>query len=62
MGLQYKMMCDSNTFDIRIIGAGPSSFAACIYLGIAGYKVAYIKKNIPGGKLINIPLITNYPG
>lgn len=62
MGLQNKMMCDSNTFDVIIIGAGPSSFATCIYLDIAGYKVAYIEKNIPGGKLVNIPLITNYPG
>lgn len=62
MGLQHKMMSDSNTYDVIVIGAGPSSFATCIYLGNAGYKVAYIEKNIPGGKLVNIPLITNYPG
>ncbi len=62
MALQHKMMCDSNTFDVIIIGAGPSSFAACIYLSNAGYKVAYIEKNIPGGKLVNIPFINNYPG
>ena len=62
MSLQHKMMCDSNTFDVIIIGAGPSSFAACIYLSNAGYKVAYIEKNIPGGKLVNIPFINNYPG
>ena len=62
MALQQKIMNDSNTFDVIIIGAGPSSFSASIYLANAGYKVAYIEKNVPGGRLVNIPLIVNYPG
>ena len=40
MALQQKIMNDSNTFDVIIIGAGPSSFSASIYLANAGYKVA----------------------
>ena len=63
MPLQHKMMCDSNTFDVVIIGGGPSSLSASIYIAAAGYKVAYIEKNVPGGKLVNIVHnITNYPG
>ena len=63
MALQHKMMCDSNTFDVIIIGGGPSSLSASIYIAAAGYKVAYIEKNVPGGKLVNIlNNITNYPG
>ena len=63
MPLQHKMMCDSNTFDVIIIGGGPGSLAASIYIAAAGYKVAYIEKNVPGGKLVNqVKNITNYPG
>ena len=63
MPLQHKMMCDSNTFDVIIIGGGPSSLAASIYIATAGYKVAYIEKNVPGGKLVNqVNNITNYLG
>lgn len=53
---------DSNTYDALVIGAGPAGLTAAIYLKRANYKVAFIEKNIPGGKIVNTPIIENYPG
>ena len=62
MPLQATIMPDSNTFDVIIIGGGPAGLTTAIYLAKAGNKVGYIERNIPGGKIVNLPLITNYPG
>lgn len=62
MSLDIRVVNDSNLFDTLIIGAGPASMAACIYLCRAGLKVGYIEKNVPGGRLVNIANIENYPG
>lgn len=62
MPIQAIMMNDTNTFDVLIIGGGPAALAASIYLSRSGYKNGYIEKNVPGGKLVNIQSIDNYPG
>ncbi len=62
MALQKIMMNDANTFDALIIGGGPAGLTTSIYLSRAGFKNGYIEKNIPGGKIVNIDLIKNYPG
>ncbi len=53
---------DSNTYDALIIGAGPAGLTAAIYLCRAQYKVGFIEKDVPGGKIVNTPVIENYPG
>lgn len=62
MGLDIRIVNDSNLYDVLIVGGGPSCMAACIYLCRAGLKVGYIEKNVPGGRLVNIANIENYPG
>lgn len=62
MGLETRIVTDENKFDVLIIGSGPAGFSCAIYLSRAGFKVGYIEKNVPGGRLVNIPIIENYPG
>ena len=59
MALQAIIMNDGNTYDVIIIGGGPAAFSAAIFLRNGNYKVGYIEKNIPGGKLVNINNIEN---
>lgn len=48
--------------DILIIGAGPAGLSAALYLKRAGANFAILDKGAPGGKLLNIAEIANYPG
>ncbi len=51
----------NNIYDLIIIGAGPAGLTSAIYAAKANLKVAIIEKTAPGGKLININKITNFP-
>jgi thioredoxin reductase (NADPH) len=62
MGLETLTASDSNTFDILIVGGGPAALTAAIYARKANFKVGFIEKDIPGGKVVNLPNITNYSG
>ncbi|MDR3329743.1 MAG: FAD-dependent oxidoreductase [Mycoplasmataceae bacterium] len=62
MALEILTASDTNTYDILIIGAGPSGLTAAIYGRRANLKVGFIENEVPGGKIVNIPVITNYPG
>jgi len=48
-------------YDVIIVGAGPAGLTAAIYAAKANLKVAIIEKSAPGGKLVNINNITNFP-
>ncbi len=48
--------------DIVIIGAGPAGLTAALYLARANKKVIVLDKSAPGGKLLTIPFVNNYPG
>ncbi|MEG0995196.1 MAG: FAD-dependent oxidoreductase, partial [Bacilli bacterium] len=50
------------TFDVVIIGGGPSGLSAAIYLRRYNLTCCIIEKNAPGGKLLIINDIQNYPG
>ncbi len=50
-----------NNYDVIIIGAGPAGLTAYNYLALAGLNVAVIDGGIPGGKLVNLSTINNYP-
>ena len=51
-----------NLFDVIIIGAGPAGLSAALYALRANLKTLIIEKSAPGGQLINISKIDNYPG
>jgi thioredoxin reductase (NADPH) len=62
MALETLTASDANTYDILIIGGGPAGLTAAIYGCRANLKVGFIESDVPGGKIVNIPNITNYPG
>ena len=61
MSIVYNWIME-NTYDLVIIGGGPAGLTAAMYACRAKLKVALVEENAPGGKLINIPKIDNYPG
>lgn len=50
------------TYDVLIIGGGPSGLTAALYLLRAGASVLLIEKEAIGGQMAKSPLIENYPG
>lgn len=52
----------NNIYDLIIIGAGPAGLAAALYAKRGNLKTLIIEKNAPGGQLININKLHNYPG
>ena len=49
-------------YDILVIGAGPAGLSAASYASRAGYSTAAIDSMGPGGQLLYIDEIENYPG
>jgi thioredoxin reductase (NADPH) len=62
MPLETIIAGDTNTYDVLIIGAGPAGLIASMYIARANLKVGFIEKNIPGGQIVNLAKINNYPG
>ena len=52
----------SNLYDVIIIGAGPAGLAAALYAKRGNLKTLIIEKNAPGGQLLTISKLNNYPG
>ena len=48
--------------DILVIGAGPAGLSAAAYAARAGYSVTALDQLSPGGQLLLIDEIENYPG
>ena len=49
------------TYDIAIIGAGPSGMTAALYSLRAGKSVLLLEKETIGGQISSSPLLENYP-
>lgn len=49
-------------FEVGIIGAGPAGLSAALYLARAGRHIIIVDKGAPGGKLLTLNEIANYPG
>ena len=62
MPLETIIAGDTNTYDVLIIGAGPAGLTAAAYLARANLKVGFIEKNVPGGQMMGLTKIHNYPG
>ncbi|MCI5746128.1 MAG: FAD-dependent oxidoreductase [Erysipelotrichaceae bacterium] len=52
----------SEIYDVIIIGAGPAGLSAALYAKRANLNTLVIEKNTPGGQLLNIAHLHNYPG
>jgi thioredoxin reductase (NADPH) len=48
--------------DIIIVGAGVAGLSCALYLARASYQPLLLESGAPGGKLLTIPEIANYPG
>lgn len=51
-----------NIYDVIIIGAGPAGLSAAIYAARGRLKTLIIEKSTPGGTLVGITHLNNYPG
>ena len=49
-------------YDVVIIGSGPAGLAAGIYAARSRLHTLILEKETPGGELMNIDLVENYPG
>lgn len=50
------------SYDAGIIGSGPAGLTAAIYCSQAGFKTVVFEKENPGGCVVNLEQIENYPG
>jgi thioredoxin reductase (NADPH) len=62
MALEAINVNEKDIYDVIIIGGGPAGLTAAIYCKQAGLNIAFIEKNVPGGKIVNIKNIKNFPG
>jgi len=49
-------------FQAAVIGSGPAGLTAAIYLGRSKVETVVFEKVIPGGYVVNVEKIENYPG
>ncbi|MDR1899273.1 MAG: FAD-dependent oxidoreductase [Treponema sp.] len=52
----------ASTVDLLIIGAGPAGLTAAQYGARANLRVLVIEQLAPGGQVLNIDVLENYPG
>lgn len=56
-------MTKENIYDVIILGAGPGGLTAAMYAGRSGLKTLVLDKMpMPGGTMVNVPVIENWPG
>jgi len=49
-------------WDLIIIGAGPAGLTAGLYGARSGLRTLVLEEKLPGGAVVDAPLIENYPG
>ena len=55
-------MADSRKVELAIVGAGVAGCTAAIYAKRYGVDVVILDNGVPGGQLMTVSLIENYPG
>ncbi len=56
------MVMTMEHWDLIIIGAGPAGLTAGLYGARSGLKTLVLEEKMPGGAVIDTPLVENYPG
>ncbi len=56
------MVMTMEHWDLIIIGAGPAGLTAGLYAARSGLKTLVLEEKMPGGAIIDTPLVENYPG
>ena len=56
------MVMTMEHWDLIIMGAGPAGLTAGLYAARSGLKTLVLEKKVPGGAIIDTPLVENYPG
>ncbi|MEM2478521.1 MAG: FAD-dependent oxidoreductase, partial [Thermoproteota archaeon] len=49
-------------WDLVIVGAGPAGLTCAIYGRRAGLSTLLVERAMPGGQLLETPLVENFPG
>ncbi len=49
-------------YDVIIVGAGPAGLTSAIYAARSGLRTMVLERGIPGGLVVEAPLIENFPG
>lgn len=49
-------------YDFVILGTGPAGLAACQYSARSGLSTLAVDTTVPGGQVLTIPKLENYPG
>jgi thioredoxin reductase (NADPH) len=62
MPLETIVVDQENLYDILVIGGGPAGLTAASYCAKSGLKTGLIEKATPGGKLVEIKELHNFPG
>lgn len=60
--LGIKTRADHESYDVIIVGAGPTGLTASIYLAREGYHVLVIEKASVGGQIGTTQMLDNFPG
>lgn len=61
MGLEVEVIGESNKFDVIVIGGGVAGMTASSLVTQSGLKACFLEKDVPGGKLMHIAALHNYP-
>jgi thioredoxin reductase (NADPH) len=61
-GLQLQTAPNQSSYDVAIIGGGPSGLAAAVYAASEGLRTILIERNAPGGQAGTSSRIENYLG
>ena len=56
------MVMTMEHWDLIIMGAGPAGLTAGLYAARSGLKTLVLEEKVPGGAIIDTPLVENYPG
>ena len=61
MGLEVEVVGETNKFDVIVIGGGIAGMTASTIVTQAGLKSCFLKRDVPGGKLMQIDQLHNFP-
>lgn len=61
MGLEVEVVGETNKFDVVVIGGGIAGMTASATVTASGLKSCFLEKDVPGGKVMRLDTIHNFP-